>query len=670
MAERKMPAGPSAQVPVTFEDIAVRFSQEEWGYLEEWQKELYKDVMKENYQTLSSLGTGSPTITPEIISHIERGEEPYIRDEPGSEEGGTGKSSCSGPRHDQANCADRGRMSPRAKRQRAARIQELRQAASGSYAPSEDSAESSPRPPRASKESVRPRVASVGHSASTASTTKKLPPTHSVGDASTASKKAAASIGVGAPTHHRRTNASGASKSSHALGSKHGHKTSTHRSTTVSTHHHKSLSSTPSTQKPHKQPKKHISGHKKQKEPSPLLIVDEDPLSSPSNASSPSLSSDHEEPLRKKPRKTSSSGSEMPILPPQAPPRGASQDTQPRETLASQAMSQISLILAQFLSMVAVQGGRLPEPPQEAPVSPQGSPSPGPAPASPPPPPPPADQSPLSSSPCSSTGYPSDPADDPPEPVSPPEDLSYSDFLEKVGRTLNIETKRLPDPRADVLGLLKVFETPAEPTALPSHEVLDAVMKRAWETPLSGPSTSRKSELKYRMRQSSYYSHVQLPHSSVVVESAMQKARKSRLHSNAPPGRDSKYMDDFGKRAYQAGILNAKIQQHQFAITQYLFECLQALKPKLQEASPDQHLPEEFHHMEEGLRHLIRTVYEGFETSAKSTANALTARRLAWLRASAIREDVHEKLANLPCLPDNLFGDQFRERVAQLKEQK
>ncbi|XP_029448355.1 zinc finger protein 786-like [Rhinatrema bivittatum] len=50
-----MPAGASAQVPVTFEDIAIYFSQEEWDDLEEWQKEIYKDVMKENYETMSSL---------------------------------------------------------------------------------------------------------------------------------------------------------------------------------------------------------------------------------------------------------------------------------------------------------------------------------------------------------------------------------------------------------------------------------------------------------------------------------------------------------------------------------------------------------------------------------------------------------------------------------------
>nr|XP_033789474.1 zinc finger protein 82 homolog [Geotrypetes seraphini] len=89
-----MAAGASAQMQVKFEDIAISFSQEEWEYLDEEQKQLYREVMEENYQTLLSLATGSPT-TPKIISHIKQGEEPYIRGEPELEERETGKSSCS-----------------------------------------------------------------------------------------------------------------------------------------------------------------------------------------------------------------------------------------------------------------------------------------------------------------------------------------------------------------------------------------------------------------------------------------------------------------------------------------------------------------------------------------------------------------------------------------------
>ncbi|KAM4691189.1 uncharacterized protein WCC33_016051 [Rhinophrynus dorsalis] len=62
-----------------FDEVAIYFSKEEWDCLREEEKELYRDVMMENYRTLASLGCVS--VKPKVILAIER-EQTHLRDHP------------------------------------------------------------------------------------------------------------------------------------------------------------------------------------------------------------------------------------------------------------------------------------------------------------------------------------------------------------------------------------------------------------------------------------------------------------------------------------------------------------------------------------------------------------------------------------------------------------
>ncbi|XP_029443096.1 zinc finger homeobox protein 4-like [Rhinatrema bivittatum] len=253
---------------------------------------------------------------------------------------------------------------------------------------------------------------------------------------------------------------------------------------------------------------------------------------------------------------------------------------------------------------------------------------------------------------------------------SPPEDLSFSNFIKDMADTISFQLQSEEDTRQKTLEVLQFVDPPKEVLAIPIHEVLVELLHRLWEHPCSIPPVNKRTDSTYLVQHIPGFQKTQLPHQSVVVESAQKKSKRIKTHSSTPPGKDNRFLDNIGRKMFQGSMLLSRIASYQLYMTQYqrnLWKQMQELFETLPQQVQDS-FSSVIHKGLEAGKHEVRAAYDSFETASRMSATGISARRWAWLKGSDLRQEIQEKLADLPCVGDNLFGVKVKEAVSLLKE--
>nr|XP_033815852.1 uncharacterized protein LOC117367413 [Geotrypetes seraphini] len=254
------------------------------------------------------------------------------------------------------------------------------------------------------------------------------------------------------------------------------------------------------------------------------------------------------------------------------------------------------------------------------------------------------------------------------DPSSKHDTSSFSSFLKDMCDSLSIPLEAESKKSKAFLDALDFDQPPKEYLKLPLHDILRETFYKNLETPLTVPGAPCKLDSLYKVIPIPGFDKPQLPHESLLVESTLKKSAGASVYASVPPGREGKAMDKFGKRLYQNAMLANRAGNYGFHFSFYLKHLLTTM------AAFEKYLPQRkqqsFHHCLSSLfqlrKFMVRSIYDTFELTSRATAMSVAMRRLAWLRVSELDVNHQDRLANTPCLGDELFGESMDSTTQKL----
>ncbi|XP_065432834.1 zinc finger protein Rlf isoform X8 [Chrysemys picta bellii] len=222
-----------------------------------------------------------------------------------------------------------------------------------------------------------------------------------------------------------------------------------------------------------------------------------------------------------------------------------------------------------------------------------------------------------------------------PLPPTPSDDYAkFQDLFKRVASDLRINLEVVTEQQHELTNILQ--PPSSSRVALPINAALLEPAKSIWQTPATSLPTCKQADRKYFISpKGSEFLFTHPAPNSLVVDATNQRAKQQYSHS-APPNKDSKRLDLFGRKVYASSTLQFRIANYTAVLAKYDHKNYNKFMDFIDDI-PEQRKQQLRAMVSEGQsisRTALQAALDVANTAARSTATAVVMRRGSWLSSS------------------------------------